>query len=207
MNIWTSFIIVALVGYILGSISFAVIISKFYGINILKAGSGSPGATNVKRVVGKTAGNLVFLLDCLKGVIATAWPLIFLNQTENLSFYLSLTGLIAAVLGHNFSIFLKFQGGKGIATTMGGILILMPWSLLIGLIIWLIIFYSTRYVSLASILFGLSLPMSAIFIHTSNAKIILSLILAILILIRHQPNIKRLLNGTENRFTKTTKEE
>lgn len=207
MNIWTSFIIVALVGYILGSISFAVIISKFYGINILKAGSGSPGATNVKRVVGKTAGNLVFLLDCLKGVIATAWPLIFLNQTENLSFYLSLTGLIAAVLGHNFSIFLKFQGGKGIATTMGGILILMPWSLLIGLIIWLIIFYSTRYVSLASILFGLSLPMSAIFIHTSNAKIALSLLLAILILIRHQPNIKRLLNGTENRFTKTTKEE
>lgn len=206
MNIWTSFIIVALVGYILGSISFAVIISKFYGINILKAGSGSPGATNVKRVVGKTPGNVVFLLDFLKGTIATAWPLLFLDLGENLSFYLSLTGLVAAVLGHNFSLFLKFRGGKGIATTMGGILILMPWALLIGVIIWLIIFYSTRYVSLASILFGLSLPISTLFFQASNPQIALSLLLAILILIRHQPNIKRLLKGTESRFTKESKD-
>lgn len=205
MSTWTFFIIVALVGYILGSISFAVIISKCYGVNILKAGSGSPGATNVKRVVGKKAGNLVFLLDFLKGVIATGWPLLFLNQTENLGFYLGLTGLIAAVLGHNFSIFLKFRGGKGIATTMGGTLILMPWALLIGLALWLIVFYSTRYVSLASIVFGLSLPISAFLLHEPKPQIVLCIVLALLILIRHRLNIQRLLNGTENRFVKKPK--
>lgn len=201
MNIWILFIIVVLIGYLLGSISFAVIISRFYGVDILKAGSGSPGATNVKRIVGKKAGNLVFTLDFLKGTLATAWPLLFLLN-DDLSFYLCLTGLIAAVIGHNFSIFLKFRGGKGIATTMGGILILMPWSLLIGLFIWLLAFFATRYVSLASILFGLSLSISAILLQLSNAQTGLSIALTILIILRHRPNIKRLLNGTENRFTK-----
>lgn len=201
MNIWSLFIIVVLIGYFLGSISFAVIISKFYGIDILKAGSGSPGATNVKRVVGKTAGNLVFALDFLKGTLATAWPLIF-SLGDDMSFYLCLSGLIAAVIGHNFSIFLKFKGGKGIATTMGGILILMPYSLVIGLVIWLLAFYTTRYVSLASILFGCSLPISAIMFQLSKAQMGLSIVLTILIIIRHRPNIKRLLNGTENRFAK-----
>ncbi len=201
MNIWILFIIVVLIGYFLGSISFAVIISKFYGIDILKAGSGSPGATNVKRVIGKNAGNLVFILDFFKGTIATAWPLI-LFLGENLSFYLCLAGLIAAVIGHSFSIFLKFRGGKGIATTMGGILILMPWSLLIGLIVWIFFFYATRYVSLASLLFGLSLPISAIITRASQPQIALSFVLTILILLRHRPNIDRLLRGTENRFVK-----
>lgn len=195
------FTVVLLIDYVLGSIPFAVIIAKMHGVDIFKEGSGSPGATNVKRVVGKKAGNIVFLLDFLKGLIATAWPLIFIDLGD-WTFYLALAGLIAAVLGHNFSIFLKFRGGKGIATTMGGILILMPWALLIGVILWGIVFYLTRYVSLASIVFGLSLPISTILLNEPKEVIMLSGILALLIAIRHASNIKRLLKGKENRFVK-----
>lgn len=198
------FIIVAVVGYILGSISFAVIVAKMNGVDIFKEGSGSPGATNVKRVLGKKLGNIVFILDFLKGFIATAWPLIFIDLGD-WTFYLGLTGLIAAVLGHNYSIFLKFRGGKGIATTMGGTLILIPWAFLIGVVLWLIVFYLTRYVSLASVIFGLSLPLVTLLFDEPNEKIILGGILALLIMIRHRSNIKRLLMGTENRFTKHPK--
>lgn len=204
MSTWILFIIVALVGYICGSISFAVIICRIHGIDIFNAGSGSAGATNVRRVLGKKAGNMVFILDFTKGVIATAWPFLFLN-IENLNFYLGLTGLVSAVLGHSFSIFLKFRGGKGIATTMGGILILMPLALLVGLIFWIIIFYTTRYVSLASIIFALSLPITAFLLNETKERIILGIILALLILIRHRTNIKRLMQGTENRFAKNDK--
>lgn len=204
MNILIIFLIIALINYVLGSISFAVIISKMHGVDILKEGSGSPGATNVKRVIGKRAGNLVFILDFMKGLIATAWPLVFIHYGD-WTFYLQLTGLIAAVLGHSFSIFLKFRGGKGIATTMGGILILIPYAFFIGIAIWAIIFYSTRYVSLASIAFGLSLPITTFLFSNFNGKIVLSGILSLIIFIRHIPNIKRLLKGTESRFEKKPK--
>lgn len=197
------FIIVALVGYILGSISFAVIIAKKHGIDIFKEGSGNPGATNVKRVLGKKMGNTVFVLDFLKGLISTAWPIIFIGG--DWSFYLGLTGLIASVLGHNFSIFLKFRGGKGIATTMGGTLILLPWAFLIGVLLWIIVFYSTRYVSLASVIFGLSLPIVTLLFNEPNEKIVLSGILALLIAISHRSNILKLLKGTETRFAKKPK--
>lgn len=204
MSILFLFIIVAVVGYILGSISFAVIISRMHGIDIFKEGSGSPGATNVKRVLGKRMGNIVFVLDFLKGLIATAWPLIFIDLGD-WTFYLGLTGLIAAVLGHNFSVFLKFRGGKGIATTMGGTLILMPWAFLIGVVLWIIVFYTTRYVSLASVIFGLSLPLVTLLCNEPKGKIVLGGILALLIILRHRSNIKRLLTGTEHRFTKQPK--
>lgn len=199
-----AFVTVALVGYILGSISFAVIISKMHGIDIFNKGSGNPGATNVKRILGKKAGNVVFILDFLKGLIATSWPFFFIDLGD-WSFYLALTGLIAAILGHNFSIFLNFRGGKGIATTMGGTLILMPWAFLIGVILWLIVFYTTRYVSLASVVFGLSLPVVTLFFDEPKEIIVLSGILALLIILRHRSNIKNLLIGKEHRFTKNPK--
>ncbi len=204
MNLLLIFIIVFIVDYILGSIPFAVIVAKMYGVDILKEGSGNPGATNVKRVIGKKAGNAVFILDFLKGLIATVWPLIFINLGE-WNFYLAIVGLIAAILGHSFSVFLKFRGGKGIATTMGGILILMPWALLIGVILWVVVFYLTRYVSLASVVFGLSLPVSTILLNENKGVIMFSGILALLIAIRHVSNIKRLLKGKENRFSKKSK--
>jgi len=110
-------------------------------------------------------------------------------------------GLAGAILGHSFSFFLGFRGGKGVATTVGGLLVLLPLVMLIGLVVWLAVFYTTRYVSLASLLLGVSLPISALFL-ASRVGLVLCLILALLILVRHRTNIQRLLAGTESRASR-----
>ncbi|MDQ8206155.1 glycerol-3-phosphate 1-O-acyltransferase PlsY [Coraliomargarita algicola] len=193
----SSILLVVLVGYFLGAISFAVIVARGQGVDIFKEGSGNPGATNVKRVLGAKWGNTVFALDALKGFIAAGWPLLVYGGDNRLA----VIGLIAAILGHSFSVFLKFRGGKGVATTIGGLLALMWAVLLIGLVIWLIVFYSSKMVALASILFALSLPVSAYFIHgTQDPRFYLGLILAVLIVVRHRSNIARMFGGKENKF-------
>lgn len=197
-------IAVVIIGYLLGAISFAVIIAKSRGVDIFAEGSGSPGATNVKRVIGSGPGNLCFALDALKGFVAAGWPQMQSMALQSSPEMLSILGLAAAIVGHSFSIFIKFKGGKGVATTMGGIFAMMPLVLLSGLIVWAIAFYSSRYVSLASILFGVSLPIFSAIYQTGSALIGFSLVIAVLIVVRHQSNIKRLLAGTENRFSKKT---
>ena len=189
---------VAGAGYLLGSVPFAVIIGRVKGVDILKAGSGNPGATNVKRAVGKGAGNLCFVLDALKGTLTAGWPQVVLAGVSN-PLILGIIGLLAAIMGHSFSLFLNFRGGKGVAVTMGGLLVLMPWVLLIGLLVWLAVFFASRYVSLASMALGLSLPLSGWALHQPMEGILLSILLAALIIIRHRSNIGRLLAGTENR--------
>src|SRR5690625_612822 len=139
------------IGYFLGAIPFGYLIARACGIDILKEGSGNPGATNVKRVVGRTAGNAVFLLDVLKGSLAAGWPLLLKSES---SLVAAVVGLCAAIVGHSFSVFLKGRGGKGVATTIGGVVVILPVSVLIGLLVWVIVFFSTRFVSLASILFA-----------------------------------------------------
>ena len=193
-------LLVFAMAYVVGSISFAVLISKLYGIDILHAGSGNPGSTNVKRCVGKMAGNVVFLLDFLKGFTVTYLP-ICLNPLHVMSLPLAYVAFIGSVLGHCHSIFLKFRGGKGVATTMGGLAALMPGALLIGGTIWSIVFRASRFVSLASLCFALSLPLSAFLLSYPKATLVVAWILMIFIFIRHHANIKRLLNGTEERFT------
>ncbi len=191
-------IIVSVVGYLLGAISFAVIVAKSKGVDIFKEGSGNPGATNVKRVLGSKCGNTVFALDALKGVVAAGWPYWILGDIQ-----LGVIGLLAAIIGHSFSVFLKFRGGKGVATTMGGLLALMPLVLVIGVLVWIVIFYSTKVVALASILFALSLPVSACILHgTSDPRFTLAVVLGLLIVVRHRSNISRLLSGKENSFKK-----
>ncbi|WP_269537415.1 glycerol-3-phosphate 1-O-acyltransferase PlsY [Cerasicoccus fimbriatus] len=189
-----------LVGYFLGSISFAVIIGKKHGVDILKEGSGNPGATNVKRVLGKKAGNACFALDALKGFAATLIPQFFVTDENTLAF--AIIGLVGAILGHSFSVFIGFKGGKGVAVTMGGLLALAPLVLLCGLLIWVATFYTSRYVSLASIAFGISLPLLALMAGSDWLLIGFFAVLAVLIVVRHKSNIQRLLAGTENRFTK-----
>lgn len=190
------------VGYLLGSIPFAVIVSRMHGVDIFKQGSGNPGATNVKRSVGKRAGNIVFFLDFLKGFVAAIWPGVVFGFGQGVV-PLGVWGLMAAILGHSFSVFMKFRGGKGVATTMGGLLALVPWVLLVGVAVWVLLFYTSRYVSLASIGFGISLPISAFVLKESVAMLVFLAILAALVVLRHRSNIERLLKGTENRFTKS----
>lgn len=202
---------VALVGYILGSIPFGVLVAKRAGVDIFSVGSGNPGATNVLRSVGKPAGYLVFTLDFIKGLIATTWflfPWISFSGDSTLGLW----GLPGAVLGHTYPIFSRFRGGKGVATTMGGLIGVMPGCLFLGLVTWVIIFLSTRYVALASIGFGLSLPVCAIVNVWSNedssnvvGMVILAFVIMVWILWRHRSNIIRLRDGTENRFQKKSK--
>ncbi len=199
---------VVIIGYLVGSVSFACIIARRYGVDIMKAGSGNPGSTNVKRVIGETAGNLCFLLDFLKGVFVAGLPLLpFMNDKE--PELLGLLGLAAAIVGHSYSVFLNFKGGKGVAVAMGGLSVLMFWVLLIGVLVWNIVFFRTRYVSLASIAFGLSLPITAsvtaIFSNGSRFEFLFALVLAIVIIIRHRTNVTRLMQGRENRFVKKAK--
>ncbi len=197
--------ITALVGYLFGAIPFAVIIAKCCGVDIFKAGSGNPGATNVKRSCGKFAGNLCFALDATKGFAAASFPywgkyLVATSmfvQPEILVF----VGLATAILGHSFSVFIKFRGGKGVAVTIGGLLFAMYIPILIGLVAWVIVFYASRYVSLASIVMALSLPISSAYFSGINSiEVYVSAAIAVIIVYRHRSNISRLLKGTENRF-------
>ncbi len=199
------FIVVAVAGYLLGSVPFAVIIAGMYSVDIFKAGSGNPGATNVKRTCGKTAGNLCFALDALKGFAAALLPALF----PLLGFdppgrgggeYLPYVGLLAAVAGHSFSPFIGFRGGKGVSTAVGGLLGVMCGALLVSLLVWLAVFYSTKYVSLSSIAMAVALPVASAFLYPAGIRLYMALAICILVVVRHRSNIVRLLKGTENRF-------
>ena len=203
----------ALVGYLLGSVNFAVLVAKRYGIDILKEGSGNPGATNVKRVLGKGPGNLVFALDALKGFVGAGLPLLLLKSSEpnqEIVFVICVAGLAGTLLGHCFSCFLGFKGGKGVASTIGGLLVLLPIPIVIGAALWAIAFYATRYVSVASLALGLSLPLSCWLLpkftslQFGTAQLIFAGAIALFNVWTHRSNIGRLLRGEENKFTKKT---
>jgi glycerol-3-phosphate acyltransferase PlsY len=203
---------VVIVGYLLGSIPFGVLVSKRMGVDIYSVGSGNPGATNVLRSIGKPAGYTVFILDFLKGILATTWfkvGIVAFSGDPNLALW----GLPAAVLGHTYPLFSNFKGGKGVATAMGGLLGVMPGCLLIGLVSWGVIFITTRYVAVASIGFGLSLPVCAMVAYWSSetkdgqlAKVILAILIMVWIVWRHRSNLQRLREGTENRFERKPKD-
>ncbi|MDX2187190.1 MAG: glycerol-3-phosphate 1-O-acyltransferase PlsY [Opitutaceae bacterium] len=197
----STFLLSVLAGYLLGALPFGYWVAKAKGINIFEHGSKNPGATNVRRVLGKGPGNLVFALDAAKGAVATWWPSLVLNENPEAT-YCSIVGLIASLIGHSFSCFTGFRGGKGVATASGGFAVLMPLALLSALGIWLVTFYSSRYVSLASILASLALPVSAFLLHQPKPLIILAVAIAFFVVIRHRTNIVRLVQGTENRFVK-----
>ncbi len=194
----------AISGYLAGSIPFAYLVARHYGVNILKEGSGNPGATNVKRAVGGMQGNAVFVLDFLKGFLAAVWPW-FAAGDEQTALAAAIVALAAAILGHSFPVFLKFRGGKGVATTMGGLAAIMPLVVMIGMAVWLVAFYLSRYVSLASLCFALSLPISVVMLSEvpDNLLFYFSLAVTALIFYRHRTNIRNLLKGTELRFERT----
>jgi len=202
----------ALVGYLLGSVNFAVLVAKRHGIDILKEGSGNPGATNVKRLLGKGPGNLVFALDAFKGAAGTYLPFLLADAVSPGAplFEVLVAGLAGTLLGHCFSCFLGFKGGKGVASTIGGLLVLLPIPIVIGAALWAIAFYATRYVSVASLALGLSLPLSCWLLpkftslQFSDAELIFAVAIALFNVWTHRSNIGRLLRGEENKFTKKT---
>ena len=204
-----------LLGYLIGSVNFAVLIARRHGVDILKAGSGNPGATNVKRVLGKGPGNTVFALDALKGAVGAGLPLCLVRFVDvrvadqaGVLFHLSVAGFIGTLLGHCFSCFLKFKGGKGVASTIGGLLVLLPVPILIGAAIWGLVFMASRYVSLASLALGVSLPLSCWLLPLcttlkfSPAEFWFAAAIAAFNVWTHRSNIGRLLRGEENRFAK-----
>ncbi|MDR0727671.1 MAG: glycerol-3-phosphate 1-O-acyltransferase PlsY [Puniceicoccales bacterium] len=190
---------IALLGYLLGAIPFAVIVARHYGVNVLTHGSCNPGATNVRRTAGKRAGRIVFFCDTLKGFLATYGASYLARENPQLAMMAGLTG---AFFGHNFSVFIKFRGGKGIAVLVGGMAAAMANVLLIGLLTWIIVFFLTRYVSLASICFCAILPLCSYVFGYDNHTNATVLFLSTFAIARHVPNIRRLLTGTEYRFTR-----
>ena len=199
-----------LISYLIGSIPWAFILGKLKGIDIRKHGSGNVGATNARRVLGKKIGILCFFLDFLKGFLPLKSFLILCekNILDISSDYAFIIVAFSVIAGHIWPIYLKFKGGKGVSTMAGILLATAPISLLIGGIIWTIIFYTFRYVSLASILAAITLPISAFILSKyeidklSNTMLTVLLALALLIIIKHKSNIARLIKGTENRFKK-----
>ncbi len=185
----TYFILAALVAYLLGSVPFAVIISKFAGIgDIRNHGSGNPGATNMTKVAGKKWGAVTLVLDVIKGVVAV------LIARE---FGYASAGVLFVVLGHCFSVFLKFRGGKGVATTLGALLALNPQIGLTFIGLWLAVFALFRISSLAALsAITLLVPLTTIYWPEGNV-ILLVAFLAALIIIRHHSNIRRLMRGEE----------
>lgn len=201
------YVLVGLVGYLLGSINFAIIICKrIAGIDIRDKGSKNAGTTNVLRTVGKKAAIITLICDCLKGVIAILIAFIAGKIWTNLdsALLVQLAGIFV-VLGHTFPIFFKFKGGKGVATSLG-VLLLTNWQIgLICLVFALVLMALTRFVSLGSVAAAILFPVLTVFITNNylvhGNYIIFGIILAILVIFNHRENVKRLLTGTENKLS------
>jgi glycerol-3-phosphate acyltransferase PlsY len=198
------YIVIAVAAYLLGSIPTGYLVACARGIDIRTVGSGNIGATNVFRILGKPAGIFVLVADGLKGFAACAWLVDFViqlfavapGQIENLKIVAGIT----AVLGHNFTCWLKFKGGKGIATSAGVYFALAPRAAGIALGTWGGVFALGRYVSVASIAAAVALPTAVWLTKDSLLLQIVTTVLGLLAIFKHRGNIQRLLNGTEQRF-------
>lgn len=207
------YVIMAIIAYAIGSISFSVIISrKMAGFDVREKGSGNAGSTNMLRSVGKKAALLTLVCDILKGVVAVLIALLIgkLNQNVNGAILVQVSAFFV-VVGHTFPIFFEFRGGKGVATSLG-VILLLNWKIgLICLIFALILMALTRMVSLGSITAAILFPVLTLFINecylVDGNYVIFGVIMAAFIAYNHRSNIKRLLNGTENKlsFKKTEK--
>lgn len=200
----TIYILVSVIAYFIGSISFSVILSrKFAGFDVRDKGSKNAGATNVLRTVGKKVAALTLLCDILKGVIAIVIAMIAgkIWTDVDMEILKYLAGLFA-VLGHTFPIFFEFRGGKGVATALG-VLITLNWKIgLICLIFALIIIAFTRMVSVGSILSAVLYPILTVFMgEVSFGAVIISILITLLVIFNHRENLKRIKNGTENKLS------
>jgi len=208
-----AYILTALGAYLLGSIPFGFLVAKAKGIDIRSVGSGNIGATNAMRVLGKPAGIFVLLADAAKGFIACVLGGLISHWASDLDYFddgfyvllerFMLVAGIFAVLGHNYTCWLKFKGGKGIATTAGVYLALAPWALLVGLVVFILAVLLTKYVSVGSIAAAIALPVTVWVMTPQNLFLgIVTTALGALAIYKHKGNIQRLIAGTENRLGK-----
>ncbi len=186
-----------IVAYLVGSIPFGLLVTKAKGIDIKKVGSGNIGATNVKRALGLKWGIAVFAFDMGKGLA----PALVAQQLDGRQWIWFLTGF-AAVLGHVTSPFMKFRGGKGVATSLGMVVGSAPAVALVGIIVFSAVLAISRYVSLASIVGVLSALLAGIFLPDQSRYLIIGYaVLLLFVVMTHRANIRRLIEGTENKFT------
>lgn len=181
--------------YLLGSIPTGLLLGKAYGIDVRKEGSGNIGATNLYRTVGRKVGIITLVGDCLKGLL----PVVAVTQYLPHTNYAAWVGL-AAFCGHVFSVFLKFRGGKGVATALGVFLGLAPGAVAIAVAVFALLMLVWRYVSLGSIGAALIMPVAVALRGGSPEVIAATVLIAVIVVVRHRENIARLLAGTENRF-------
>ena len=197
------YVLVGLVGYLLGSINFAIIICKrIAGIDIRDKGSKNAGSTNVLRTVGKKAAAMTLICDILKGVVAVLIAMLAAwiwddSDPETLKYLAALM----AIIGHTFPIYYGFRGGKGVATSLGAMLVVHPQIGLICLVFALIIIIATRWVSLGSILAATLFPILTVFMVDSFGAKVVSILMALLVIFNHRANLKRLREGTENKIS------
>jgi glycerol-3-phosphate acyltransferase PlsY len=204
------FIACCVIGYLFGSFPAGYFAGRLAGVDVRTVGSGNIGATNVLRVLGKQWGYPVFVIDALKGFAAVRVAFILVKYWPDAKPYAEYFAILAAmssVAGHTFPVWLRFKGGKGVATSAGALIGLMPLAVPLVFLVWVIVFETTRYVSLASIIAALALPIIVGVLAywklvNTWALIYFSLMITILVLWRHRSNFSRLLNGTEQRFTR-----
>jgi acyl phosphate:glycerol-3-phosphate acyltransferase len=201
------YVTTALAAYLLGSVPFGFLAGKARGIDIRTVGSGNIGATNAFRILGKTAGMVVLVADGLKGWLAVRFlpelaQQLFATASWSIEAQelLRITAGVGVILGHNYTCWLKFKGGKGIATSAGVLAALVPWAFVITLVLWVVICLATRYVSMASIIGSLALPFVTWAAHYSTLMIIITSLMSTLAIYKHKANIVRLMNGTENKI-------
>ena len=204
------FVGLPLLGYIAGATPFGFLAGKAKGVDIRKHGSGNIGATNVLRILGKPIGVSVFLADFLKGALPVLLS-VYLVGRDGVPLQafgrdvVPVFVALATILGHNFTFWLGFKGGKGVATSAGALVALMPLALGVGAIVWGLLFFTTRYVAVASMGAALSIPVTVV-VQSAAAgavnvpKLALAVVVAAMVVVRHSSNIRRLRDGTEHRF-------
>lgn len=203
----TPLLLAAVIGYLLGALPFGYLVARAKGVNIFEVGSKNPGATNVRRVLGHGPGNLVLLLDVAKGALAAGWPQVAsalagpgcacgAEQTE----LMAVAGLVCSILGHSFSCFTGFRGGKSVATSAGGFAVVFPLGMAIAAAVFGLTLALSRYVSLSSMLGAVSLVIAALALHHSLLLVSVAAGIAAFVILRHRTNIARLLAGTESKI-------
>ncbi len=201
------YLTISVLSYLFGAVPFGFLIGKFYGKDIRREGSGNIGATNVTRVIGRNAGRLCFALDFLKGMLPVLGAARWYDDGSGAAMILAGA---AAVIGHMFPVYLQFRGGKGVSTAAGVAVALAPSAFLFAGIIWVVVFLVSRYVSLASIVAAICLPLAATALAIWRGGVSPLVVcffygIGVAAVWKHRANIRRLRDGTELRFERRKK--